>query len=76
MLRYFMLNLVKRIWQRTVWDQTPEFVPPPTIKSGVVFTVHAWKPPLKLKQRRDQIYMEIQLQPGPAGWDAEAARDC
>jgi hypothetical protein len=41
-----------------------------------VFTVHARKPPLKLKQRRDQIYMEMQLQPGPAGWGAERARDC
>jgi hypothetical protein len=54
--------------------QTPGSVLPPTTKPGVVFSVQEWKPPLKVKQRRDQIYMEIQLQPGLAGMGPGASQ--
>jgi len=50
-----------------VRTKTLASVLPPQTKPGVVLTVQACQPSLKLKQRRDQIYMEIQLQPGLAG---------
>jgi hypothetical protein len=66
------LRFFKHGHQLKVRTKTPRSVLPPPTKPGVVFRAQACQPPLKLKQRRDQIYMEMQLQPGLAGMGREA----